>query len=111
MIRWIEHFALECLHGYALHAYIVYTLGGVVEGRRVLKLGSSCGPPSAMALMFGATSALTTNHWEMGGRGGRREDNGGRLMPKNPHGMNLVHNIVWCPRNVVWCPCHFREAP
>jgi hypothetical protein len=64
------------------------------KGRRVLKLGSSCGLPLAMVPMLGATSVLVTNHWEEEGRGGRKEGNGNRLMPKNPHGANLTHKVI-----------------
>ncbi len=66
----------------------------MVKGRRVCKLGSGCSLPSAVALMLGMMSVLATNHWEEGGRRGGKEDDSSRLMPKNPHGANLVHNVI-----------------
>ncbi|KAL3767658.1 hypothetical protein ACHAW5_006999 [Stephanodiscus triporus] len=73
----------------------------MVAGRRVLELGSGCGLPSAVASMLGAACVLATDHWEEeeggGSRRGRKDDDGdggGRLMPKNPHGANLAHNVV-----------------
>jgi hypothetical protein len=63
----------------------------VVGGRRVLELGSGCGLPSAAASILGASRVLATDHWEEEGGGG---DDRGRLMPKNPHGANLAHNVA-----------------
>ena len=60
----------------------------VVGGRRVLELGSGCGLPSAAASILGASRVLATDHWGGGG------DDRGRLMPKNPHGANLAHNVA-----------------
>jgi len=68
----------------------------VVGGRRVLELGSGCGLPSAAASILGASRVLATDHWEErgGGGGGGGGDDRGRLMPKNPHGANLAHNVA-----------------
>ncbi len=95
VIVWLSSIALAALLSRPYNDNLLLTRASwMVEGRRVLKLGSGCGLPLIVMSMLGTTSVLATDHWEEGGHGGGKEDEGSRLMPKSPHSMNLVHNLI-----------------
>ena len=76
--------------GIALAALLSGDYRHLVQGKRVLELGSGCGLPSLVAKdVAGASDVMATDYWE--------EDDGkfdaDRLVPKNLFGANLAHNI------------------
>jgi len=76
--------------GIALAALLSGDYRSLVEGKRVLELGSGCGLPSLVAKdVAGASDVVATDYWE--------EDDGkfdaDRLVPKNLFGANLAHNL------------------
>ncbi len=82
----------------------------MVWGRRVLELGSGCGLPSATASILGAERVLATDHWEEGADGDGDGDGTTRLMPRNPHGANLAHNVVPAGGAVRRLDCHDADG-
>lgn len=76
--------------GIALAALLSGDYRHLVQGKRLLELGSGCGLPSLVAKdVAGASDVMATDYWE--------EDDGkfdaDRLVPKNLFGANLAHNI------------------
>lgn len=74
--------------------------GRLIEGKRVMELGSGCGLPSLVAKRAcNARKVLATDYWEGGNDSndvdGTSFDNtgGDRVMPNNLFGANLAHNI------------------
>mmetsp|Transcript_4485 Transcript_4485/g.10896 ORF Transcript_4485/g.10896 Transcript_4485/m.10896 type:complete len:332 (+) Transcript_4485:1654-2649(+) len=63
----------------------------LVQGKRVLELGSGCGLPSVVCRdLLQADAVLATDFWQ-------KEDDtfdGDRLVPTKFHGMNLEYNVV-----------------
>lgn len=76
--------------GIALATLLSGDMRTLLEGRRVLELGSACGLPSLVAKdICGASDVLATDYWE--------EEDGkfdaDRLVPKNLFGANLAYNL------------------
>ena len=76
--------------GVALAALLSGDYRHLVQGKRVLELGSGCGLPTLVAKdVAGAADVMATDYWEEDG--GKFDAD--RLVPKNLFGANLVHNI------------------
>jgi len=76
--------------GIALSALLAGDCRSLLQGKRVLELGSGCGLPSLVAKdIAGASDVLATDYWEEDG--GKFDAD--RLVPKNLFGANLAHNV------------------
>ncbi|VEU38547.1 unnamed protein product [Pseudo-nitzschia multistriata] len=63
----------------------------LIEGKRILELGSGCGLPSVVCRdLLQADAVLATDFWQEDGDG----FDGDRLVPTKFHGMNLEYNVV-----------------
>mmetsp|Transcript_3489 Transcript_3489/g.7606 ORF Transcript_3489/g.7606 Transcript_3489/m.7606 type:complete len:388 (-) Transcript_3489:164-1327(-) len=76
--------------GIALASLLSGDMRTLVEGRRVLELGSGCGLPTLVSKdICGASDVLATDYWE--------EEDGkfdaDRLVPKHLFGANLAYNL------------------
>ena len=73
---------------------------GLIEGKRVLELGSGCGLPSLVVKeLCNAQKILATDYWEVEVVHGKPllsldNPSGDRLVPKNLFGANLAYNMM-----------------